>query len=231
MVSTQHTGLCIMLGLTVSLSGCIIIGIISSVYSITLFSPTIIKVLKPHHNAKQVQALVIPIFIASSISTLSIAFISDKLKHRAGLALVGCSISIIGYIILLNQAHVTVNVRYGALFLVSAGSFAALPAAWILLLNNVSGAYKTAWAIGMEIGLGNGGGFIASFSFQAKSAPFYREGFKTTFSLICTSAFLICVYVVGLWYENERKREGKRDYLLEEGDNLGDDHPEFIYTY
>jgi hypothetical protein len=170
--------------------------------------------------------------MASSVSTLSIAFISDKLKHRAGFALIGCSISIIGYIILLNQQHVTVNARYGALYLVSAGSFAALPAAWILLLNNVSGSYKTAWAVGMEIGLGNGGGFIASLSFQAKSAPFYWQGFRTTFSLMCMAALLICVYVAGLWYENKQKRAGKRDYLLyEEGDNLGDDHPEFLYTY
>ncbi|CZR64839.1 related to nicotinamide mononucleotide permease [Phialocephala subalpina] len=214
------------------LCGCIIIGIVSSIYSITLFSPTIIKVLKPDYSAKQIQALVIPIFMASSVSTLSIAFVSDKLKHRAGLALVGCFISIIGYIILLNQQHVTVNARYGALYLVSAGSFAALPAAWILLLNNVSGSYKTAWAVGMEIGLGNGGGFVASLSFQAKYAPFYWQGFKTTFSLMCMAAFLVCVYVAGLWYENKQKRAGKMDHLLyEEGDNLGDDHPEFFYTY
>jgi hypothetical protein len=173
--------------------------------------------------------LVIPIFIASSISTLSIAFISDKLKHRAGLALVACFISIIGYIILLNQEHVSVNARYGALFLVSVGAFAALPTAWILLLNNVSGTYKTAWAVGMEIGLGNGGGFVASLSFQGNAAPFYWQGFRTTFSLMCMAAFLIRVYAVGLWYENKQKRAGKRDHLLsEQGDNLGDAHPEFF---
>ena len=99
-------------------------------------------------------------------------------------------------------------------------------------MNNVSGSYKTAFAIGMEIGLGNGGGFIASFSFQSKKAPFYWTGFKTTFSLMCIATGLICVYVTGLWYENKQKLAGKRDHLLqEEGDNLGDAHPEFIYTY
>jgi sugar phosphate permease len=176
--------------------------------------------------------MVIPIFIAASATTLTVAYISDKLKHRAGLALAGCFIAIIGYIVILNQAHVSVNARYGALFLIASGSFAALPAAWILLLNNVSGSYKTAFAIGMEIGLGNGGGFIASFSFQSKKAPFYWTGFRTTFSLMCMATGLICVYVAGLWYENKQKRAGKRDHLLqEEGDNLGDSHPEFIYTY
>ena len=215
-----------------ALSGAIIIGIISSVYSITLFSPTIVRALKPTYTAKQIQTLIIPIFVASSISTLTIAFISDKLKHRAGLALVGCFIAVIGYIIILNQDHVSINVRYGALYLISAGSFAALPAAWILLLNNVSGTYKTAWAVGMEIGLGNGGGFVAALSFQQKNAPFYWTGFRTTFSLLCMSIGLICVYVGGLWYENKQKRAGKRDHLLsEEGDNLGDAHPEFFFTY
>jgi hypothetical protein len=146
--------------------------------------------------------------------------------------LAGCFIAIVGYIVILNQERVSVNARYGALYLIASGSFAALPGAWILLLNNVSGSYKTAFAMGMEIGLGNGGGFVASFSFQSKAAPFYWTGFRTTFSLMCMAMGLICLYSAGLWHENKQKRSGKRDYLLEEeGDNLGDAHPEFIYTY
>lgn len=201
-------------------------------YSCTLFAPTIVQVLKPTYTPRKIQSLVIPIFIAASISTLSFAFISDKLKHRAGITLISCFIAIIGYIIILNQEHVSVNARYGALYLIASGSFAALPGAWILLLNNVSGSYKTAFAMGMEIGLGNGGGFVASLSFQSKDAPFYWSGFRTTFSLMCMAVGLICIYVAGLWYENKQKRAGNRNGLLiEEGDNLGDAHPEFIYTY
>lgn len=178
------------------------------------------------------QALVIPIFVVASATTLAIAYLSDKLKHRTGFALLGCVIAIAGYIILLNQSHVSVNVRYGALYLISAGSLAVLPAAWILLLNNVSGSYKVAFAIGMEIGLGNAGGFVASLTFQNKDAPYYWTGFKTTFSLMCAAAGFICLYTAGLWYENKQKRAGKRDHLLsEDGDNLGDAHPQFIYTY
>lgn len=214
------------------LSAFIIIGIISSVYSCTLFAPTIVSVLKPGSSAKEIQSLVIPIFVVASATTLTCAYISDKLKHRAGVALAGCFIAIVGYIVILNQERVSVNARYGALYLIASGSFAALPGAWILLLNNVSGSYKTAFAMGMEIGLGNGGGFVASFSFQSKAAPFYWTGFRTTFSLMCMAMGLICLYSAGLWHENKQKRSGKRDYLLEEeGDNLGDAHPEFIYTY
>ncbi|KAL7952658.1 major facilitator superfamily domain-containing protein [Trichoderma compactum] len=214
------------------LSSFIIIGVISSVYSCTLFAPTIVSVLKPGSSPQKIQSLVIPIFVAASATTLASAYISDKLKHRAGVAIAGCFIAIIGYIIILNQEHVSVNVRYGALYLIASGSFAALPGAWILLLNNVSGSYKTAFAMGMEIGLGNGGGFVASFSFQSKAAPFYWTGFRTTFSLMCMAIGLICFYVAGLWYENRQKRLGKRNHLLEEeGDNLGDAHPHFIYTY
>ncbi len=96
-------------------------------------------------------------FIAAAFTTLTIAYVSDKLKHRASLVLTSCFISIVGYIILLNQEHVSINARYGALYLIASGSFAALPGMWILLLNNISGSYKTAFAMGMEIGLGNGG--------------------------------------------------------------------------
>lgn len=214
------------------LSACIIAGNIASVYSITLFAPTIVKVLQPTYTVKEIQALVIPIFVAASTFTLAIAYASDKLKHRAGFALLGCLVAITGYIILLNQDHVPVNARYGALYLIAAGSFSVLPSAWILLLNNVSGAYKTAFALGMEIGLGNVGGFVASLAFQAKTAPHYWLGFRASCGLMCMAFGLICIYVAGLWWENKQKKAGKRDYLLEEeGDNLGDAHPRFIYTY
>lgn len=214
----------------VYVSGLIIICNISSVYSCSLFAPTIVHALKPNYTPQQVQALVIPIFVVASAVTLAVAYLSDKLKHRASFALLGCFIAIIGYVILLNQQHVSVDVRYGALYFIASGSFCLLPSAWILLLNNVSGSYKTAFAMGMEIGLGNCGGFVASLVFN--TPPYYWSGFKTTFSLMCVTAGLICVFVLGLWWENKQKRAGKRDYLLaEEGDNLGDAHPKFIYTY
>lgn len=213
-------------------SSFIIIGIITSVYSCTLFAPTIIHVLRPTYTPKQVQGLVIPIFVVASVSTLIMAYASDKLKHRSGFAMLGCVITIAGYIILLQGKSVSVNARYGALYLVASGSFAALPAAWMLLLNNVSGSYKTAFAVGMEIGLGNVGGFVASTSFPAKSGPLYLPGFRTACGLICAALALVGIYVLGLWLENREKRRGKRDHLLDEqGDNLGDDHPQFIFTY
>ncbi|KAJ3483425.1 hypothetical protein NLG97_g7312 [Lecanicillium saksenae] len=216
----------------VYLSALIIVGNISSVYSITLFAPTIVKVLQPQSTVKEIQGLVIPIFVAASAWTLVVAYSSDKLKHRSGFALSGCFIAILGYAVLLNQDHVPVNARYGALYLIAAGSFSVLPSAWILLLNNVSGAYKTAFAMGMEIGLGNAGGFVASLAFQSKTAPHYWLGFRLSCGLMCMAFALICVYVVGLLWENKQKRAGKRDHLLEEeGDNLGDAHPQFIYTY
>ncbi|KAJ4163355.1 hypothetical protein LMH87_005090 [Akanthomyces muscarius] len=216
----------------VYLSALIIVGNISSVYSITLFAPTIVKVLQPHYTVKAIQGLVIPIFVAASAFTLAVAYASDKLRHRTGFALLGCFVAILGYVVLLNQDRVPVNARYGALYLIAAGSFSVLPSAWILLLNNVAGAYKTAFAVGMEIGLGNAGGFVASLAFQSKTAPHYWLGFRLSCGLMCMAFTLICVYAAGLWWENKQKRAGKRDYLLEEeGDNLGDAHPRFIYTY
>ncbi|OAQ97104.1 hypothetical protein LLEC1_04367 [Akanthomyces lecanii] len=216
----------------VYLSALIIVGNISSVYSITLFAPTIVKVLQPHYTVKAIQGLVIPIFVAASAFTLAVAYASDKLRHRTGFALLGCFVAIVGYAVVLNQDRVPVNARYGALYLIAAGSFSVLPSAWILLLNNVAGAYKTAFAVGMEIGLGNAGGFVASLAFQSKTAPHYWLGFRLSCGLMCMAFALICVYAAGLWWENRQKMAGKRDYLLEEeGDNLGDAHPRFIYTY
>ncbi|OAA73217.1 Major facilitator superfamily domain, general substrate transporter [Cordyceps fumosorosea ARSEF 2679] len=211
--------------------GLLIVGDISSVYSITLFAPTIVAALRPATaTAREIQALVIPIFVAAAAWTLAIAYASDRLRHRAGFALLGCVVALAGYAVLLTED--SPGARYGALYLVAAGSFGVLPSAWVLLLNNVAGAYKTAFAVGMQIGLGNAGGFVASLAFQARTAPRYRMGFRLCGGLMGVAFLTVCVYVAGLWWENRRKRAGKRDHLLEEeGDNLGDAHPRFIYTY
>lgn len=49
--------------------------------------------------------------------------------------------------------------------------------------------------------------------------------------LLC--GVLATVLLVLVKRENRLKAEGKKDHLLHgpEADNLGDDHPEFIYTY
>jgi hypothetical protein len=214
-------------------SGLAYIGTAVTTYSINLFAPTIIKQLNPTFSARHVQALVIPIFIASAVSALIIAFASDHLRHRFGFAIIGYAITSIGFIILLCEKHVSVNARYGALYLASIGTYICLPMMWVMLINNVSGKYKTAYALGMEIGLGNAGGIVSSLIFQSKNAPLYTSGYAASLGLTLAAAFLLCGFVIGLFFENKKRAAGKRDYRLDgkDADNLGDDHPHFKFAY
>lgn len=204
-----------------------------TVYSIAIFAPTIIKQFNPTSSARHVQALVIPIFVAASVGCLAAAYASDKLKHRAGFALIGYCLIIIGAAILINQKHVSPNTRYGALYLLAVGSYISLPMLWTMLVNNVSGHYKIGYAVAMEVGLGNFGGIASALVFQGKQAPLYSTGYKTILGMSCAAVALIIIYTLALWNENRARDAGKRDARLSDPDvnNLGDDHPHFRYGY
>jgi hypothetical protein len=110
---------------------------------------------------------VIPIFVAAAVGCLAAAYASDKLKHRCSFALFGHFLIIIGASILINQTHVSANVKYGSLYFMAVGGYISLPMLWTMLVNNVSGSYKTGYAIAMEVGLGNFGGIASALVFKA----------------------------------------------------------------
>jgi sugar phosphate permease len=206
---------------------------IVAVYSINLFAPTIIKQFNPTADVRTVQARVIPIFMASAAGTLIVSYASDKLKHRYGFAMFGWLLTFTGLIIMLNQRSVSANTKYGALYLISVGGYIAVPQLWTMLVNNCAGQYKVAFAIAVELGLGNAGGIISSLMFQGSEAPFYDMGYRVNLVLVCFAMVLATTYVSALWLENKKRDQGKRDHLLssEEADNLGDDHPHFRYAF
>ncbi|TKA77407.1 hypothetical protein B0A49_03489, partial [Cryomyces minteri] len=212
------------------------IGTCNSTYSINLFAPTIVQQLNPTFSSRHVQALVIPIFVVSALAALLSALGSDKMRHRYGFAMGGYLISGIGFVVLLAQHHVAIGVRYMALYFVSAGSYVALPLLWTLLANNVAGQYKVSIAAALQIGLGNSGGIIASLIYTKQQAPFYSTGYDVSFALLLFSALLLTLFVLGLRWENEKRKAGGRDYRItdlpaEEVENLGDDHPDFRFVY
>jgi hypothetical protein len=104
---------------------------------------------------------------------------------------------------------------------------------WTMLVNNVSGSYKTGFAVAMEVGLGNFGGIASALVFQGMQAPKYSEGYKTILAMSCVAAVLVVLYTLALWRENKARDAGKRDGRLMDPDvdSFGDDHPLFLYGY
>jgi MFS family permease len=217
------------------LSVLIYIGTCTTTYAINLFSPTIITQLNPTFTPRETQAHIIPIFLASALFAGLSAYFSDRVRHRYTFVMVGYAISTIGWTVLLCEKlpGVTIGVRYMALYFVGVGSYISLPLLWTLLVNNVHGHYKVAFASGAQIGLGNCGGIVASLIYQSTDAPLYLTGFRVSVGLLAMSAILLTVFVLGLRRENGKRDRGERDWRLREADrdNLGDDHPQFRHVF
>ena len=89
----------------------------NSIYSFSLFLPTIISNLG--YSSVKAQLFTVPPNMAGFFGVLIGTFMSDKIKGRGPIMICGCSISIIGYILLLVPARPLVH--YGGTFFVAAG--------------------------------------------------------------------------------------------------------------
>lgn len=202
-------------------------------YSISLFTPTIIHGFG--WGVLRTQVMTIPIYFVAGFLSILVAFLSDYAHHRYLFAVAMLGIALIGYGILLRSASVSVAIRYMAIFFTATGSYTALPITVTWVNNNMGGHYKKAIAAGLQIGLGNCGGIIASNIFVTREAPTYLTGYSVGIGAIglgfisCTAFFAWCVF------ENKKRDRGERDHRLnlpqEELINLGDDHPAFRFTY
>ncbi|ESZ98000.1 hypothetical protein SBOR_1613 [Sclerotinia borealis F-4128] len=204
-----------------------------TLYSVAIFTPTIISGMALHQDPRHVQVLCIPVFVAAAASALISSFLSDYFKHRTAFALLGYGMVISGSIILLNQEHISAHTRYGAVYLLACGMYVALPVLWTILTNNIAGSHKMGIAIAIQVSIGNLGGIASTLCFASTEAPLFVLGYTTTIAMTSCAAGLISIYTFFLWIENRSRAAGKRDYRLEgrEVDKLGDSHPAFRYTY
>ncbi|OAL36975.1 hypothetical protein AYO20_03744 [Fonsecaea nubica] len=209
------------------------LGIVTTGYSGAFFTPTILKQLG--WTSIRAQVMSIPIFVFATICALTCAVASDKLHHRFGFILGGCLIATIGYAILLNMHHVSVGVRYFALYAVIGGGYIAQPITLVWVSNNVAGHYKRSVSSAMMIGFGNCGGIVASNMFVTTQAPEYPLGYGLGLGLIWLCVISSVIFLFFIRRENKLRDQGGRDdrYNLpeDEKNNLGDDQPAFRFTY
>ena len=208
-------------------------GAVNTGYVIALFLPTILKELG--YTSSKAQIYSIPVYIVAAVCMLTIATLTDKLKRRYPFVLVGCAIATVGYCILLGQAHVSVGVRYMAVFFIAAGGHSTHPITLGWLTNNVSGHYKRAFSTAIQISIGNCAGFVGSNIFVDSQAPAYKVGYGVSLACIWLTVVTATAFVYGLRRENQKRERGDRDWRYslssEEVKNLGDDHPAWRFIY
>ncbi|KAJ7890819.1 MFS general substrate transporter [Mycena leptocephala] len=211
-------------------------GLIVSLYSFSLFLPTIVAGLG--YKGKSAQLHTVPPYVPATFLTVIVAILSDRLRWRGPFILICLPFAIAGYILAI--AATTNAQRYGAVFLIAAGVYPSAPAILSILPNNGSGYYKRATTTALQLAVANSGGFIATNIYTTDQAPTYIRGHSIVLAFLILAWLLVAVNV---WYcsrENKARAQGRRqanitDYqeLWDTGKTrapIGDRHPDFRFT-
>lgn len=162
-----------------------------------------------------------------------VAVLSDRARHRLAFTLAPIAIAVAGFAVLL-AVHDDTQVQYAALFLVCMGTYGAMPVIVCWFNMNLGGHARRAVGSAWQIGFGNIGGIVATYSFLAKDAPEYKPGYGICLGFIALSAASCCAYAALITRENRtRARAGaaRAGAHLPENEKaaLGDLNPEFRY--
>ncbi|CAK5275558.1 unnamed protein product [Mycena citricolor] len=187
-------------------TGIAYLGLIVSLYSFSLFLPTIVAGL--NYTGKSAQLHTVPPYVPATVLTVLVAFLSDRLKWRGPFILICLPFAITGYILAI--AAKTNAQRYGAVFLIAAGVYPSGPAILSILPNNSSGYYKRATTTALQLAIGNAGGFIATNIYTTDQAPKYIKGHSIVLGFLILAWFMIAVHVLHVFRENKARAQGRR---------------------
>ncbi|KAF8328323.1 MFS general substrate transporter [Amanita rubescens] len=208
-------------------------SVVTPLYGVTLFLPTIIKSFG--HSTAVSELLTVPPYVTATIVLYIFAYYSDKLKMRAPFVYAGLLCLVIGYGI--NISNTRNGVKYFGTFWLAVGSYSAFPGVVAWLGNNLAGQYKRGIGMALQIGIGNFGGAIASNIYRSQDSPRFILGHALEFMFVGIG--LICVPTAVAAYINiNNRRDKKMQEALERGEQLppeeirrlGDRSPDFRYV-
>jgi MFS family permease len=208
-------------------------GIVCPLYGIALFLPSIIKNLG--YLSSTAQLMTIPVYVVAAFCAVTLAIISDRVKWRYPFIVGSYSIAIIGYIMAITcKIETQPHVLYAGMFLCAIGIYSALPASVTWMANNLSGSYKRAVGMAIEIGVGNLGGAMASNFYRAQDAPQYKFGHGLEIMFL-SIAIISATCLEILYFRRNKKKQQDLDagvydhYTMEQLAALGDRGPYFKY--
>ncbi|KAL2146054.1 hypothetical protein VTI28DRAFT_5393 [Corynascus sepedonium] len=210
------------------LGGFMYFGLIVPAYSYAYFSPTIIQ--SYHYDAITTQLRSVPPWAVSFGFSMVVAVFSDWAKHRFLFIIGSICIAISGFAVLLT-VHDNLQVQYAALFLTCMGTYSAMPVIVCWFNMNLGGHHRRAIGSAWQIGFGNIGGIIATYSFVKDDAPYFKKGYAICLSFICLSVVSCFAYAAAITWENKKRSKQAHDLNLTESQklDLGDLNPEFRY--
>ncbi|KAI9775061.1 MAG: hypothetical protein M1835_005951 [Candelina submexicana] len=203
-------------------------GLIVPAYGYAFFAPGIIQTFG--YSQIQTQLHSVPPWAAAFGFAMLIATFSDFFRHRFLFTLIPIAVSIAGFAILITVHH-NHHVQYAALFLVTMGTYSAMPVIVCWFNMNLGGHHRRSVGSAWQVGFGNVGGIIATYAFLQKDAPNYKPGYSICIAFCCLSAASCCVYAATVWTQNRNRERAPRDLGLTEFEKTekGDMNPEYRY--
>lgn len=208
-------------------------GIICPLYSISFFLPSIIKNLG--YTSSKAQLLTIPIYIIAAAWGVLQAWLSDKLQKRSIFVAFNLVCMMLGYILAISisaTAHPTAT--YVGCYLAAFGIYPAIPGIISWISNNVSGSYKRAVAMAVQIGMGNMLGAVSTNIYRVQDKPQYRLGHSVNLGFIVLG--FCCLVGLRVFYTSQNKSKKEKlangyydSYTAQEISELGDRSPYFEY--
>lgn len=211
----------------VFLGGLMYFGLIVPAYGYAFFAPGIIQSYGYTQTGTQLHS--VPPWACSFAFAMVVAFFSDKLRHRFAFTIIPIALAITGFGILISVHH-RHNLQYAALFMVTMGTYSAMPVIVCWFNMNLGGHHRRAVGTAWQVGFGNIGGIIATYAFLKKDAPDYRPGYSICIAFCCLSAVACGVYGVSCWLQNRWREKMGEGHLTEwEKTEMGDRSPDYRY--
>jgi len=200
-------------------------------YSYSLFTPIIVNGMG--YGFVKSQLMSIPPFVCAGVSTLIVAVLSDYSRIRSPFIITCSFISIAGYILLIVPS-VGLHGKYAGACIVGTGLFPAIVTSITWLTNNIAGHAKRAIATAMVMMVANLGGALASQVYRPKDAPHFFTGHSISMGFLIAGTCISIIQLFVFNHLNNKKIENRQSILAgkteEEIKNMGDLHPDFIYS-
>ncbi|EAU90945.1 hypothetical protein CC1G_02332 [Coprinopsis cinerea okayama7 len=207
----------------------IYLGLLVPVYSISLFTPTIVRELG--YAAAHAQLLTIPPFVAGCIATIVVGVYSDKLNLRGPFIIGGCLVSMVGYIVLYTQTRP--GVSYVGAVLTAVGVYPCIAVVLAWAGSAAGGDVAKGVVLATVIGIGNLGGICSSFIYL--HPPRFHPGHGTCMGFL---SMTITLSVFAMWKYNQLNKRNERicreqnidESRRDEFKDVGNDSPLFRFT-
>ncbi|TFK45294.1 MFS transporter [Heliocybe sulcata] len=190
------------------LGGFMYFGLIVPAYGYAYFAPTIIKNLG--YTSIQAQLHSVPPWATAFFFAMLTAALSDRLQHRWLFSVFTALLALAGFAILI-AVHGNVHAEYAALFLITCGAYTSMPLLVCWFNTNLAGHLRRSVGSAWQVGFGNIGGIIASYSFPSSDGPRYTRGYSISLAFVCLSILSSTAYCIGITMENRRRDRIQRE--------------------